>query len=359
METSASPAEVSASFTIGPMPERLVVKPTPSDLFIDHGESQEMRWEAMADQGYTVANECFFVRNLGMTPRIDASRWSLAIEGAVEHPYALTYEALRALPAVTVARAIECAGNGRSFFELMQRRKIEGTQWKLGGIGVAEWTGVPLRALLERAVLRPSARTVMAVGGDERQVRRPLPLAKTLADDTLVVHRMNGEPLPPDHGFPARLLVPGWVGIANIKWLTRLEIADAELRSFWNTEQYVIDGTPLTKQNVKAALELAWPAALRAGPRLIRGRAWSGLGAIASVEYQVDDDPYRAARLVGENLPSAWVRFEFEWRATEGEHTIRVRATDTNGDAQPDAVPFNTLGYLYDGVVPHPVRVTG
>lgn len=340
------------------MPERLVVKPTPPDLFIDHGESQEMRWEAMAERGYTVANERFFVRNLGRTPRIEASRWSLAIVGmGIERPYALGYDELRALPAVTVVRAIECAGNGRSFFELTQGRRVEGTQWKLGGIGVAAWTGVPLRTLLEGARLAPSARTVMAVGGDERQVRRPLPLGKALAEDTLVVHAMNGEPLPPDHGFPARLLVPGWVGIANIKWLVRLEVAQTELRSLWNTEQYVIDGRPLTEQNVKAALELPWPAVLRAGPGRVRGRAWSGRGAIASVEYRVDAEPWRAARLVGDNLPNAWVRFEFAWEATEGEHAIRVRATDTNGNAQPDAVPFNELGYMYDGVVPHPIRV--
>lgn len=339
--------------------DRRVVKPTPPHLFVDHGEVREMRWEAMSGLGYLVPNDRFFVRNADATPRIDAARWRLRVEGSVAQPYEIGYEELRELPRVTLVRAIECAGNGRSFFESLGRHGAEGTPWRLGGIGVAEWTGVPLRALLERARPSRGARWVLAVGGDAKAVSRPLPLAKALEEDTVVAYAMNGEPLPPDHGFPARLVVPGWAGIAHIKWLVRLELAAAMPRTYWNTEQYVIDGEPLAAQNVKSALELPSPARLRAGRQRLAGRAWSGGAAIARVEYRVDDAPYREARLFGENVPRAWVRFDFEWEATAGEHAIRLRGTDAAGHAQPEHVPFNALGYLYGGVVPHPVSVSG
>ncbi len=339
------------------MPQRLVQKPTPPHLFVDHGEVREMRWDAMAGQGYLVPNDRFYVRNTSATPRIDAATWRLDVGGAAARPYWIDLAELRAVPQATFVRAIECAGNGRSFFETVQGRETEGTPWKLGGIGVAEWRGVPLRTLLERARPNPGARWVLAVGGDEKRVSRPFPIEKAMAEDTLVALEMNGEPLPPDHGFPARLVVPGWVGIAHIKWLMRLELRAERPLTYWNTEQYAIDGEPLGEQVVKSALELPWPATLRPGRQTIAGRAWSASGAIAKVEHTVDGERYREARLIGENVPRAWTRFEFEWDATPGEHAIRVRATDERGTTQPDEVPFNRLGYLYGGVVPHPVRV--
>src|SRR5690606_38781496 len=134
-----------------------------------------------------------------------------------------------------------CAGNGRAFFDTQQGTEARGTQWRLGAIGVAEWRGVPLSALLDRAGVRADAVDVMPEGldpevEDSGRVRRPLPVEKAL-DDVLVVYEMNGEPLPPDHGYPARLLVPGWIGIANIKWVGRIEVATEPLFSAWNTTQ--------------------------------------------------------------------------------------------------------------------------
>lgn len=346
------------------------VKAVTEDRFIRHGTNAEMRWDQMVSQGYAVGNDLFFVRDHTSTPRIDPATWKLVVSGSgVARALELTYDELLALPAVTsVTRFVECAGNGRTFFEA-QGQEAKGTQWRLGAIGVAEWTGVPLGEVLERAGLGPTARDVMPTGLDELKVRRPIPVAKALQDDTLLAFAMNGEPLPADHGFPVRLLVPGWIGIASIKWVGHVEVSQEPLFSDWNTGSYVLvgptyqpeggrQGPLLTTQVVKSALELAWPANLAAGRHTVRGRSWSGQGRIAKVEYRLDDDPaWRPAQLHEPNIPLAWARWSFAWDARPGDHTIRIRATDDRGNTQPDTVPFNEMGYLYDAVVAHPVNV--
>jgi DMSO/TMAO reductase YedYZ molybdopterin-dependent catalytic subunit len=343
----------------------LVVKPTPPEFFYDHGSNKEMRWEAMHGRGYLVPNELFYVRNHTRTPRIDRDTWRLRIEGSgVSRPREFGYADLLAMPAVSVIRFIECAGNGRSFFETAYGTRARGTPWRLGAIGVAEWTGVPLRELLARAGLKRSARDVMPEGLDEMRVRRPIPIAKALEPDTLLVYAMNGQVLPPDHGFPARILVPGWVGVASIKWVGRIEVSETALFSPWNTEQYVLPGpgSPrgrmLTFQVVKSAIELGWGADLPAG--LLRGRSWSSRGKIARVEVSLDEGrSWTPARLRAPNLAQAWVRWDLEWTTSPppGEYSLRVRATDELGNSQPERVPFNGNGYLYGAVVDHPVVV--
>src|SRR5262245_6080314 len=202
-----------------------VVKATPEDLFFDFGSNKEMRWENLYKRGYLVPNELFFVRNHTRTPRIDVTGWRLRIDGSgVQRSLELTYDELLGLPSVSVMRYVECAGNGRSFFETYQGKKAQGTQWKLGAIGVAEWTGVPVREILDRAGLKRTAVDVMPEGLDDLKVRRPMSLAKALEPDTLLVYAMNGEALLPDHGFPVRVLVPGWIGVANIKWVGRVQV---------------------------------------------------------------------------------------------------------------------------------------
>jgi sulfane dehydrogenase subunit SoxC len=351
-------------------PTDLVVKPTPSEFFFDYGSNKEMRWEAMYSRGYLVPNELFYVRNHTRTPRMNPATWRLAIDGSgVSRPHEFTYDEILAMPSVSVIRFLECAGNGRSFFEAAQGRRAKGTQWKLGAIGVAEWTGVPLREVLERAGLKRTARDVMPEGLDDMKVRRPIPIAKALAEDTLLVYAMNGQVLPPDHGYPVRVLVPGWVGVANIKWVGRIEVSEQPLYSPWNTEQYVLigpdyppappaRGPALTFQCVKSAFELAWGAALPAGPYLLRGRSWSGRGKIAQVEVSLDQGKsWSPARLREPNLEQAWVRWDLEWEARPGEYRLRARAMDDQGNTQPETVPFNEQGYLYGAVVEHPVSL--
>jgi hypothetical protein len=297
------------------------------------------------------------------------------------------------MPSETVTHFMECAGNGRSFFGSQQGTPVPGSAWKLGAVGVAKWRGVPLREVLERAGIKSSAVDVMPQGLDaevitkgvnEGHVRRPLSVDKAL-DDALLAYEMNGEGLPPDHGLPVRLVVPGWVGVASIKWLGQIEVADHPLYSPWNTTQYRMigpeyppDSPPLTRQAVKSAFELPLPAALPAGKTIrLHGRSWSGSGSIKRVEIYPEAVPTAAggtppkgssrptpegwhpAELQSPNVPQAWVRWSFDWTPPgPGSYQLRARGTDQTDQRQPETVPFNANGYLFWAVVRHPVTVT-
>jgi DMSO/TMAO reductase YedYZ molybdopterin-dependent catalytic subunit len=283
-----------------------IVKPLPPEWFEKISTNAEMKWQAMADEGYLTPVEKFFVRNHTATELVDPTSWSLKVFGSgLSDPngISLSLRDLRRMPSETRTAFMECAGNGRSFYSTQQGTPAAGSAWKLGAVGVAQWRGVPLREVLERAGIKPSAvdvmpqgldSTVVAGGVDQGHVRRPLPVAKAL-DDALLAYEMNGEPLPPDHGFPVRLVVPGWIGIASIKWLGQIEVADQPLFSPWNTTMYRMtggeyppDSPPLTEQAVKSAFELPFPATLPAGGKLtLDGRSWSGKAPIKKVEVNI------------------------------------------------------------------------
>ena len=403
-----------------------IVKPLPPEWFVPIGTNAEMKWEAMADEGYLTPIEKFFVRNHTATELVDPTTWRLNVFGSgLDNPngISLSLDDLRCMPSETRAAFMECAGNGRSFFATQQGTPVTGSAWKLGAVGVAQWRGVPLREVLERAGIKPSAvdvmpqgldSTVITNGVDQGHVRRPLPVAKAL-DDVLLAYEMNGQPLPPDHGFPVRLVVPGWIGIASIKWLGQIEVSDQPLFSPWNTTQYRMiggdypaDSPPLTQQPVKSAFELPFPATLSsAGTLRLEGRSWSGEAPIKRVEVKAEVAPtgpvyaaarpragrerhpsrshhpqrhhhgkhdhhhgghheppptpedWRSADLHDPNLPQAWVRWSIDWRPPgPGNYQLLARATDWAGTTQPDTVPFNTNGYLFGAVVRHPVTVT-
>ncbi|SEK89232.1 Mo-co oxidoreductase dimerisation domain-containing protein [Nonomuraea pusilla] len=338
-----------------------IVKPLPGELFRVHDGSAEMRWEAMSGQGYHTPTDRFFVRNHTSTPLIDASTWSLRVHGpGVRCPRSYSYDELLALPARTLDAALECAGNGRRFYGEQQGEPAPGTQWGLGGVGVARWRGVPLRRLLADAGLRPDAVDVLATGLDtpfeeHGHVRRPLPVGKAMAD-VLVAYEMNGERLPPDHGFPARLVVPGWVGVASIKWLGDLEVSTHEVRTPWNTVFY----PDVTTQPVKSAFELPWNARLAVGvPHVLHGRSWSGHGRVAAVEVSVNGGrTWRPAEHHGTHLVGAWLPWHVEWAPRRtGPAVLMARATDETGATQPALTPRNPFGYHFDAVVRHPVEV--
>lgn len=352
-----------------------ILKPLPPEWFVDHGTNAETRWEALRDVGYRVPNERFFVRNHTATPAIDPTTWRLRVFGSGlrgEGPVEFSLRDLLRLPARRTTAFIECAGNGRSFFGGQQGTPAAGTPWKLGAIGVAEWKGVPLAEVLERAGVRRDAVDVMpqgldapvVTGGvDYGHVRRPLPLAKAL-DDVLLAYEMNGEALPPDHGFPVRLVVPGWVGIASVKWVGSLEVSTTSLFSPWNTKWYRLTGPdyppsspPLAEQPVKSAFELPWDARLTARRRqVLTGRSWSGRAPVRSIEVSTDGGAsWQRARVQGPHVPNAWVRWELAWRPpSPGAYQLLARATDREG-TQPATVPFNDGGYQFWAVVRHPV----
>ena len=338
-------------------------KPLPQAWFVDHGHNAEMRWEAMRGQGDATPTERFFVRTHSGTPLISVDRYRLRVHGpGIRCPLSLTYRDLERLPARSLSSIIECAGSGgRDLFASQQGTPVEGTPWKLGGIGAARWRGVALGEVLDRAGVRPEAVDVMARGLDDPYVcdgvdhgpvRRPLPVGKAL-DDVLIALEMNGAELLPDHGFPARLVVPGWVGVASIKWLGDLEVATTAQRSPWNTRWY----RGLSLQPVKSAFELGWEALLPAGRRLrLTGRSWSGHAPIRHVEVSTDGGGrWRRAKLEGPNERYGWVRWELPWTPPPGRHQLLARATDRSGLTQPDRVPFNDGGYQFWAVVRHPV----
>ncbi|MFF5207334.1 sulfite oxidase [Streptosporangium sp. NPDC000396] len=354
-----------------------IVKPLPPELFIPHETNAEMRWEAMRDVGYHVPNERFFVRNHTSTPIIDAATWHLRLHGSgLRNPRSFGYEELLALPSVTRDVAIECAGNGRSFFATQQDQEITGTPWRLGGIGVARWRGAPLAAVLELAGLTPDAVDVMprgldadyvADGVDYGRVRRPIPVSKALKD-VILAYEMNDAPLPPDHGYPMRLVVPSWIGLASIKWVGDIEVSTSPLASPWNTEFYRMFGeayppggsAPLSVQGIRSAFELPWEATLAVGrPHVLHGRSWSGNGRVAGVEVSFDEGAtWHHTQLLGPHVVPAWTRWHITWSPQEvGPHTLLARATDETGAVQPPRTTHNEFGYLFDAAVRHPVKV--
>jgi DMSO/TMAO reductase YedYZ molybdopterin-dependent catalytic subunit len=362
------------------VPTSPIVKPLPPEWFVNFGSNAEMRWDTAGDQGYTIANERFFVRDHTSTPILDPKAWRLRLFGSglrrhpdADHALELDYDDLARLPRRSVTAFVECAGNGRSLFGVQQGTPAAGTQWSLGAIGVARWTGVPLAAVLERAGIGRDAVDVMPAGLDPTyvtagvdygHVRRPLPVAKAW-HDALLAFEMNGRTLPPDHGFPARLVVPGWVGVANIKWVGQIEVSAQPLLSPFNTTFYRLAGPTyppdqpgLTTQDVKSAFELARGAQVAAGRGvLLRGRSWSGNAPIRRVEVSTDGGGHwRPARLRAPNVRGAWVRWELPWTPpAPGDYELLARATDFSGRTQPDAVPFNSGGYAFWAVVRHPV----
>jgi len=367
-----------AADTTGP-----IVKPLPPDLFNVFGSNAEMRWEAMRGQGYLVPIDRFFVRDHTRTVLVDAASWRLKVFGTglrgaptIDNAVEFSYQDLLDLPAESITAFVECAGNGRSFFGTQENQPAPGTPWRLGGVGVARWRGVRLGTVLRHAGLTDDAVDILPQGLDPDfvnagvnlgPVRRPLPVRKAL-HDTLLAYQMNGQTLPPDHGFPVRLVVPGWVGISSIKWVGQIEVADTPLVSPFNTVLYRLfgptypaDGTPITRQVVKSAFELPWNGTLASGQEhLLHGRSWSGNGPIRQVEVSTDGGrTWRCARPLGTTIERGWQRWTISWRPeTPGAYTLRARATDVTNGTQPDAVPFNTGGYLFGAVADHPVTAT-
>ncbi|GAB3830030.1 sulfite oxidase [Dactylosporangium cerinum] len=372
----AAAAPAAAAAEPAPAPTGPIRKPLPPELFYPFGTNAETRWEAMAGQGYYTPTDRFFVRNHTSTPTIDAKTWRLELFGSgLRHgPVELSLRDLRRLPSVTYDAAIECTGNGRSFFTTQQGQTVSGTAWKLGAVGVGRWRGVRLSTVLHRAGIRPDAVDVLPEGLDDEwvtggvnlgRVRRPLPVAKAMRD-VLLAYELNGEPLPPDHGYPVRVVVPGWIGIAAIKWLGRIEVSTAPLFSPWNTQfyryfgpGYPTEGELLSRQVVKSAFELPWQATLAAGrTQVLHGRSWSGNGPIRRVEVSTDGGTSWHPATPNGRRGGVWQQWSYRWRPTgPGAYTLRARAVDVTGTSQPDVTPFNTLGYLFDAVVAHPVTV--
>jgi DMSO/TMAO reductase YedYZ molybdopterin-dependent catalytic subunit len=315
--------------------------------------------QAAATEDLVVPTERFFMRSNGPVPVIDPQKWTLTVGGHIERPLTLSLADLQSMPQRTLTAFLECAGNGRTRFNPVP----EGTPWRNDACGTAVWEGVLLADVLAQAGVRSGAVDLVAQGGDFPEMQRGLPLSVARDPDTLLVLRMNGEPLTVAHGAPVRLLTPGWAGISSTKWLVELTVLDRAFAGFWNADNYVYwaeDGTalrPVEEMGVKSVI--ASPQAgerQTAGEATVAGYAWSGYGEIATVEVSADGgETWQAANLERAGR-RAWVRFTLPWNATPGVHTLLARATDERRLRQPVQAAWNLKGYGQNGI--HAISVT-
>jgi sulfane dehydrogenase subunit SoxC len=309
-------------------------------------------------------------------PAVDPRTWRLEVTGAVQRPLRLTLEDLARRPAVTTRVLLECAGNGRARYE---PRPVS-QPWLLEAVGSAEWTGTPLAPLLEEAGLSPAAVDVAFTGADhglergvEQDYARGLPLPEAMRPETLLVWAMNGAPLPPQHGAPLRLLVPGWYGMAQVKWLTRVEVLDHPFAGYQNATAYRLKqdaedgGEPVTRIRPRALVAPpGWPDFMtrdrfvRAGQVPLSGRAWSGRAPVTRVEVSTDGGRTWAEAALDPADPAhpfAWRAWTHTWTARPGRCELLARATDEAGDTQPVDPEWNLQGMANNVVQRVPVTV--
>ena len=305
--------------------------------------------------GFDVDNDAFFIRSHGPSAKLDdPSKYSLAVGGHVDNPLQLSLDDLRGMPMRTYQAFLECSGNGRGFFNPVAK----GGQWRNDAIGNAEWTGVPLHVVLDKAGVKDGAIDVVSQGGDFPEMQRGLPIDVAMGVDTMLVLQMNGEELPAPHGGPVRLFVPGWGGIASTKWIIGLTVLDYAFQGDFNVNNYIVVTAqgetlrPVRAMPVSSAIWTpAFDAQVSAGQVPITGYAWSGLGAIAKVEVSTDNGvTWNDATITDSEGEHSWARFEYTWDAKPGPTGLLTRATDDRGTSQPGVAQWNKLGYQYNAV---------
>ena len=311
-----------------------------------------------------------FVRNNLLTPVIDINQHKLTIKGLVDKELEWSvFDLAKNFRTVTMQGMLECAGSGRSAY----KPTASGTPWlETGGMGCPTWGGVRLSDLLKAAGVKPGAVHVAGQGGDPGMVPtaapviRSIPMKKAMDDSTLVAWAMNGQPLPWVHGYPLRLVVPGWVGSASTKWLHTLTVLDAPFKGTYMDSSYRVPPRPIepgTKMPPDAVSAEAWPIksiitspapnAHVKGPVTVRGRAWVGEGSVERVEISSDEGKtwQRAQLSPAQSLhPLAWRTFTYEHKPQNpGYVTFLARAWDSAGNAQPAVPAWNPLGYFWNG----------
>src|SRR6202049_2819491 len=315
----------------------------------------------------------FFVRCHTYFPeRVNLSDWRLKIDGVVNQPLTLTMDDLKKLPRVELVGVLECAGNGRSFYQ----PRVAGTQWAFGSVGNGRWAGVRFRDVLQKAGLNASAKDILLDGSDSPlgsmpKFQRTATVQKALDPDTLLAYEMNGQPLADEHGFPLRLIASGWAGDSWVKWLRHIEVLDHEFEGFWMKTAYrhpahhvepgaAVDASelvPVTDLNVKSVIATPgnW---VKPGRVRITGTAWSNSSPVTKVDVSVDaGKTWKPAKLGKDQSRYGWRLWELDWQAPAGKHTLMARATNAAGQTQPLAEEWNPSGYLWN--VAQPVEVEG
>jgi DMSO/TMAO reductase YedYZ molybdopterin-dependent catalytic subunit len=309
---------------------------------------------------------------------VDLSTFNLTLEGEVNRPLKLTLSDLRAFRETSHVVTLECAGNGRVYSE----PPVPGLQWEKGAVGTARWTGVPLRDVLNRAGVKPTAKHIVMDGADVPvgsvpDFVRSIPIEKAMHPDTLLAYRMNGEEIPIEHGFPLRLIVPGWEAAASTKWLVNIRVSENEADGHFMRNAYRIpnrgvapgsavdpaDMVPYTALDVKSIFTSPLEGvAVGTGVSVeLRGFAWAGEADVTRVDVSVDfGRTWVAATLDGEKARYAWRRFRYVWKPNRrGSYVVLSRATDSQGRTQPAVPSWNPAGYVYNVIDRVRVNVEG
>ncbi len=336
----------------------------PSDTFY-----QEELQLALRNRGMPLEGLRYPVTPTGMhyllvhfdIPELDATKWRLRIGGLVSRPLSLGLEDIKARPSVTIPVTMECAGNGRA---LLSPRPVS-QPWLVEAIGTAEWTGTPLKGILEEAGLKDHAVEVLFTGldrgvqGNELQYyQRSLTVADATRQEVLLAYAMNGQPLQPQHGYPLRLLVPGWYGMTSVKWLDSIEAIAEPFQGYQMATAYRYTrsendpGKPVDLIRVRALMAppgvpdfLTRVRLVEPGTVTLRGRAWAGRLQVTKVEVSADGGmSWTDAELEQPVSPFAWRGWHLDWDARPGRYTLCVRATDSQGNVQPVAQPWNLQG---------------
>jgi len=294
-------------------------------------------------------------------PNIDTSAHRLDFGDGFDAPFSLTIDDIRTMPQQSMPVTLECAGNGRSSLS----PRAHSMPWGVEAVGTSLWTGTPLAPLIARAKPKKGTHDIVFSGADrgfdkgvEHFFGRSLTLSQLESLDVLLVYEMNGQPLLPQHGAPLRIIVPGWYGMASVKWLTRIEALDCAYQGYQQVQTYRYrknkndPGEPVTTMRVKALMTppgipdwITRVRHLRPGRVTLTGRAWSGAGvAIKQVEFH-DGERWTIAQLGPSQGRYAWTQWSVEWDATPGEHMLSCRATDTNGNQQPMEPRWDASGF--------------
>jgi len=335
-------------------------------------EDFEMPIEGLVES-YLTPIDRFFVRSHHYVPAVDAAAWRLQVNGKVNTPLTLSLDELKKLPRVELVSVLECAGNGRGLYE----PSMAGLQWTYGSVGNARWAGVRLADVLKKAGAKPGSIEVLFDGADspvgkQPEFQRGIPFAKAIDPNTLLAYEMNGEPLPKEHGFPVRVIVPGWAGDCWAKWLTRIEVRDTEFDGFFMKTAYrhpgkpVAPGAAVDPAQMKPVTTLQIKSVIAShldgqdiaiAPAKLRGAAWSNESPVTVVEVSTDGGrTWRPARLGKDAARFGWRQWEYDWTPGQAAYyTVMVRARNAAGETQPFQQEWNPSGYGHNVV--HAVRL--
>src|SRR6266404_1011017 len=327
---------------------------------------------------FLTPTELFYIRSHFPAPKLDAGSYQLRIDGAVRNPFSLSYQELRDMPSETRVAVLECAGNGRAFLV----PQVEGVPWELGAVGNAQWTGVRLSALLERAGMNHDACEIVLEGADSGAPKekpippgtisyaRSLPRSKATQQEVLIAYRMNGRDLPLDHGYPVRAVVPGHYGMASVKWLTRIHAVREPFQGYWQTSDYAywdyLDGKPVRRAlgEMKLKSQIARPAVYETlEPNqlyTVSGAAWAGETEVTEIAISTDGGrTWAEAEFLDPVQRHTWRRWKFDWLTPNklGQYSLLARAKDANG-VQPDQHDPNYGPYVINHPLPIEVFVS-